>query len=100
MNFRETVLDIVRAVPAGSVVTYGQVAALAGFPRRARQVGQALRECGEDVPWQRVVGAGGSVRLQPAERQLQLLRAEGVAVLGTRVDLKRYQWRPGPLAFA
>ena len=100
MTFRETVLDIVRAVPCGSVVTYGQVAALAGFPRRARHVGHALRECPADVPWQRVVGAGGSVRVQPADRQLQLLRAEGVALLLTRVDLNKYQWHPGSLAFA
>ncbi len=100
MDFAERVYGIVRAVPAGFVVTYGQVAALAGFPRRARHVGQALGKCPADVPWQRVVGAGGSVRVQPAERQLELLRAEGVVMLSTRVDLRRFQWRPGPLAFA
>ncbi len=100
MNFRDQVLHIIGSVPPGQVVTYGQVAALAGFPRRPRQVGQVLKNCPLDVPWQRVVGAGGQLRLQPVDAQAELLRAEGVAVLGARVDLRHYQWRPGPLAFA
>jgi methylated-DNA-protein-cysteine methyltransferase-like protein len=100
LNFRERVFAIVGAVPTGRVVTYGQVAALAGFPRRARQVGHLLRDCPPDVPWQRVVGAGGRVRLQPGERQWELLRSEGVVTLTSRIDMKRFHWQPGPLAFA
>ena len=100
MTFPEQVYHIVRAVPPGHVVSYGQVAALAGFPRRARHVGNALAQCPSDVPWYRVVGAGGSLRVQPVERQLALLRAEGVSALSSRIDMKRFQWQPGPLAFA
>lgn len=100
MTFPERVFEIVRAVPAGLVVTYGQVAALAGYPRRARHVGQALASCPSEIPWQRVVGAGGCIRLSPPQRQVELLRSEGVAIKGLRVDLNSFQWQPAPLAFA
>ena len=53
MDFANRVLDIIRHVPLGRVATYGQVAALAGYPRRARHVGHALRNCPGDVPWHR-----------------------------------------------
>ncbi|MBX3167676.1 MAG: MGMT family protein [Candidatus Eremiobacteraeota bacterium] len=99
MNFADRVLDIIRAVPPGQVVTYGQVAALAGYPRRARHVGHALRDCPQDVPWHRVLGAGGSVRVDPPQRQLELLRGEGVVTQSGRISLKKYQWQPGPLSF-
>ena len=99
MEFAQHVLNIIRAIPPGQVVTYGQVAALAGFPRRARHVGHALRNCPPDVPWYRVLGAGGSVRVDPPQRQLELLRAEGVVTLTNRISLKKYQWLPGPLSF-
>lgn len=100
MTFPERVFEIVRAVPPGLVVTYGQVAALAGFPRRARHVGQALSGCPSSVPWQRVVGAGGTIRVSKPQGQLELLRSEGVEFRGHRVNLGKYQWQPGPLAFA
>ena len=89
MDFAARVLDIIRAVPAGQVVTYGQVAALAGFPRRARHVGHALRGCPQDVPWHRVLGAGGNVRTEPPSRQLELLRSEGVLTQSSRISLKK-----------
>jgi methylated-DNA-protein-cysteine methyltransferase-like protein len=99
MDFANHVLNIIRAVPPGTVVTYGQVAALAGFPKRARHVGHALGGCPKDVPWYRVLGAGGAVRTQPPQRQLELLRAEGVLTETGRIKLSKYQWKPGPLAF-
>ncbi len=99
MDFANRVLDIIRHVPLGRVATYGQVAALAGYPRRARHVGHALRNCPGDVPWHRVLGAGGSVRVEPPQRQLELLRAEGVLTQTSRINLKKYQWQPGPLSF-
>lgn len=99
MDFAIRVLDIIRTVPPGQVVTYGQVAALAGFPRRARHVGHALRNCPPDVPWHRVLGAGGNVRVDPPQRQLELLRGEGVQTQTGRVSLTKYQWLPGPLSF-
>jgi len=82
------------------VVTYGQLAALCGYPRRARQVGQVLRTCPDSAPWHRVVAAGGVIRVEPPERQQALLLAEGVVLRSARVDLNRYQWRAGSLAFA
>ena len=80
MNFFELVYDIVRAVPAGQVISYGQIAFLAGNPRMARQVGWALRVCPEDVPWHRVVRKDGSLPAFPQNdgRQRALLEKEGV----------------------
>lgn len=99
MDFNARVLEIIRCVPTGQVVTYGQVATLAGHPRRARHVGHALSGCADDVPWHRVVGAGGSIRIHPPQRQLELLAAEGVLSQRGRIGLAQYQWRPGPLTF-
>jgi methylated-DNA-protein-cysteine methyltransferase related protein len=99
-SFRERVLAVVRAVPPGRVVTYGQVALLAGSPRAARQVGGVLYGSGsrEGVPWQRVVNAAGGIsthKIGAGELQEALLRAEGVEVGPSGVDLRRYRWSPG-----
>ena len=75
---------MVRRIPQGRVATYGQVAALAGLPRHARQVGYALHALpeGTDVPWHRVVNAKGEVSLRATPGwdrvQLALLRRERV----------------------
>lgn len=98
-NFRERCWEIVEAVPVGRVVTYGQVAALAGFPRRARQVGKAMGSSPPTVPWWRVLNARGQIRTVPAEEQESLLRAEGVLVRNGLVRLERFQWTPSPLTF-
>ncbi len=99
---RERLLAVVRLVPRGRVATYGQVAALAGLPGHARQVGWALHAlpAASDVPWQRVVNARGelSPRAQPGAERLQraLLEAEGVAFDARgRIPLARFGWRPG-----
>lgn len=89
----------VARIPRGRVATYGQVAALAGLPGRARQVGYALHALpdGAPIPWQRVLNARGEVSLPgPAgARQRALLAAEGVDPEPSgRIDLKQYQWRP------
>jgi methylated-DNA-protein-cysteine methyltransferase-like protein len=52
----DRILDVIRAIPRGKVMTYGEVARVAGLPRGARVVGYALRAAGKRVPWQRVVG--------------------------------------------
>lgn len=105
-GFRNRVLDIVRAVPPGKVVTYGQVALMAGSPRAARQVGAVLhgiRDHEHDVPWQRVINAAGGIstfKVGSGELQVALLTAEGVEFAADepdgvlRVDLTKYQWRP------
>lgn len=104
MNFRDQVYEVVRCVPRGQVVTYGQVASLCGYPGRARHVGHALAGCGEpDVPWFRVLNAAGRISLPGEERQraqAELLRAEGVEVRDLRVRLAQFRWEPSPLAFA
>ena len=99
--FFRDVYRLVRRVPRGKVVTYGQVAALLGFPRRSRAVGKALSVIGEAdverVPWQRVVNASGGVSSRggfSAESQRELLEREGVAFdRRGRVDLEKARWR-------
>ena len=59
--FQQRVLEIVRAIPRGHVLTYGQVAALADTPRAARQVGRILYASGRTVPWQRVINSYGGL---------------------------------------
>ncbi len=95
------ILAVVRKIPRGRVATYGQVAALAGLPGAARQVGYALHALpeGSTVPWHRVINARGEVspRAQPGWEgfQRQLLEAEGVVFdRRGRIDLQRYRWDP------
>ena len=90
-----------RRIPRGRVATYGQVAALAGLPGHARQVGYALHALpeGSRVPWQRVVNARGEIspRATPGWEGLQrcLLEAEGIAFdTAGRLDLDRHLWDP------
>ena len=100
MTFRERVLEVVRQVPPGRVVSYGQVALWAGSPRAARQVGGVLfglRDADGDVPWQRVVNARGGIstyKVGAGELQVALLRAEGVEVGEQGIDLRRWGWAP------
>lgn len=91
----------VRSVPPGRVVTYGQVAEQTpGVRLTARQVGTAMRYAPPDVPWQRVVGAGGFLRTGKrspdlAQRQRRLLAEEGVTFLPNApdvVDMAVCQW--------
>jgi methylated-DNA-protein-cysteine methyltransferase-like protein len=95
----------VRRIPRGRVATYGQVAALAGLPGRARQVGYALHALSTDsnLPWQRVINSSGgiSARSEPGADHLQriLLEAEGVRFDESgRICLKDFQWKPRPNA--
>lgn len=82
---------VVGAIPRGSVSTYGAVARAAGLPGRARLAGRALRESPQEMqlPWHRVVGAGGKIVFPPSSvhhrEQARRLRAEGVAVKAGRV---------------
>ena len=100
MQFYECVYALVRQIPPGKVVTYGQVAALLGQPRAARAVGYALRflPAGTDVPWHRVINHRGhiSLRTPPESPLLQrlLLAEEGVVFDAEgRVDLAIYRWQ-------
>jgi len=100
MDFYACVYALVRQVPPGRVVTYGQVAALLGQPRAARAVGYALRflPADTDVPWHRVINHRGhiSLRTPPESPLLQrlLLEEEGVVFDAEgRVDLACYRWQ-------
>jgi methylated-DNA-protein-cysteine methyltransferase related protein len=87
----EAIWHAVCTIPRGQVSTYGAVARAAGLPGRARQAGFALRVAGDalQLPWHRVVGAGGRIAFPRASRahreQVRRLRAEGVAVRDGRV---------------
>ena len=100
-NF-EPIYNFVRTVPAGKVVTYGQVAGcLSEIAVTARMVGAALHTVPEGVPWQRVVGAGGTLPIHKrspelAARQKALLEKEGVKFLPSetpRIDMAHSQWQ-------
>lgn len=100
----ERIYAVVEAIPAGRVATYGQVAALAGIPGHARQVGYALHALPEasTVPWQRVINARGEVSARSAPDlgwvrgyQRHLLEEEGVLFDERgRVDLACFRWEP------
>jgi len=83
-SFEEAVTTVIRALEPGDVVTYGEVAAEAGYPGAARAVGTLLRNS-EGLPWWRVVGAGGRIRTPDPARQIKLLTDEGVLVIAGRV---------------
>lgn len=89
MSDRQRVVAVVRALGAGEVSTYGDVAEVASLPRRARFVGHVLASSDDELPWWRVVNAAG--RLVPGleAEQVALLLAEGVVVAGGRV-----RWAP------
>ncbi len=84
---------IIRAIPKGKVATYSQVAAAAGYPLYHRQVVQLLRKEGKTLPWQRVLGAGGRIRLKldMAQEQRLRLEMEGVRFRGARVIMEDHQ---------
>jgi methylated-DNA-protein-cysteine methyltransferase-like protein len=96
------VYRVVQQIPAGQVATYGQIAALAGMPGAARQVGWALSalDAEDDVPWHRVINAQGQISHRGAgdsvDLQRALLESEGIEFSHRgRVDLGRYAWEPG-----
>lgn len=86
---------VIASIPRGSVATYGQVAAAAGYPLYHRLVVRILRQAGNRLPWQRVVGAGGEIKLrfEAGLEQRRRLEMEGVAFRGRRVDLERHLCR-------
>lgn len=95
LDTAERVREVVAAIPAGRVLAYGDVAARAGAPGRARLVGRILAEDGHDLPWHRVLHADGSPAPHLAAEQLGRLRAEGVLAGNGRVSMRRYRAGPG-----
>ena len=84
----------IRAIPRGKVSTYGGVARAAGLPGAARMVARVLQR-GFGLPWQRVLGAGGQIKLtgDSAMEQRFRLEAEGVRFRGRKVDMKAHEWK-------
>jgi methylated-DNA-protein-cysteine methyltransferase-like protein len=95
---RTRILAAIKRIPRGKVCTYGNVADVAGLPRRARLVGTVLRQtpASTAVPWFRVINASGRISFpvgsEAYARQRGKLEAEGVVFAGGRVDLRRYGW--------
>jgi methylated-DNA-protein-cysteine methyltransferase-like protein len=85
---------IIRSVPKGKVSTYGKVAAAAGYPLYHRALARLLRKAAlQGLPWQRIVGAGGEIKLRDeaaAEQRLRL-SIEGVKFRGKRVNMEIYE---------
>jgi len=94
------IYEVVRRIPRGCVTTYGQIARLAGMPGQARLVGYALHSLSEttDLPWHRVINAGGKIsRLPDPDTTLTqrfLLESEGITFNDkAQVNLEQYGWK-------
>lgn len=97
--FRERVMHIIRSIPEGNVMSYGQIALYAGLPRAARQVGWLLRNTKEDLPWWRVINSKGTISIEGnwhADKSLQkkLLEREGIEVSNDmKIDMETYRFK-------
>jgi methylated-DNA-protein-cysteine methyltransferase-like protein len=102
-SFSQRVKDIIKRIPRGKVATYGQIAALAGNYRAARQVVWTLNSSSrkDELPWHRVVNSKGQISLKPNcgyEVQKELLQKEGVKFgKGGTINFKLYLWSPSSL---
>jgi methylated-DNA-protein-cysteine methyltransferase-like protein len=91
---RARIVNLIRNLPSGKVASYGAIARAAGWPGAARQVVRILRQV-QGLPWQRVVGSGGAIKLpgeNGAEQRFRL-RMEGVTFRGARVDMKQHEFK-------
>jgi methylated-DNA-protein-cysteine methyltransferase related protein len=88
------IMRCIRSLPAGMVSSYGAIARAAGWPRAARQVARILRQA-KGLPWQRVVGSGGAIKLagENAAEQRFRLRMEGVTFRGARVNMAKHEYK-------
>ncbi|HYP50326.1 MAG TPA: MGMT family protein [Pyrinomonadaceae bacterium] len=98
-NYRERVFEIVRQIPSGRVMTYGQIAEILGENYTPRTVGFVMNSAEKDLPWQRVINAQGACStghiILPVNLQQQMLESEGVVFNEKgRCDLKKYRWQP------
>ncbi len=98
-NYRERVYEIVRQIPKGRVMTYGQIALILGEGYTARTVGYTMHGAGDAVPWQRVINSQGACSTakmtMPVNLQQSILESEGIEFNEKgRCDLRTYQWFP------
>ncbi|WP_059171739.1 MGMT family protein [Bacillus sp. FJAT-27445] len=97
--FTERTIKIICAIPEGKVMSYGQIARLAGSPRGARQVVRILHSMSGNysLPWHRVVNSHGEITIKDEETSFQqrlLLEAEGVRISGNQVELSEFRHNP------
>lgn len=96
---RAAVYLVMEQIPAGKVVSYGELARQAGLGRAARWVGRLMSQLpeGTRLPWHRVIAAGGRLSLPAGSlaghEQRIRLRAEGVTIINDRVDIRRHGWQ-------
>ena len=99
-RYRERVFEIVRRIPAGRVMTYGQIADILGEGYTPRTVGFVMHSADEETtPWQRVINSQGACStgriILPPDKQQRMLEAEGIEFdQRGRCDLGRYRWTP------
>lgn len=95
----EKIFTVIVNIPAGSVASYGQVAAMAGLVNNARLVGRLLKLMPKDstIPWHRVINSQGKISFAEGTaqyiRQYQLLLAEGIVFKNGKVNMRLYQWQ-------
>lgn len=99
-NYRERVYRIVRSIPRGRVMTYGQLAEILGDGYTPRTVGFVMHGSNDQTPWHRVINAQGACStggvVLPHDKQQRMLEAEGVCFNESgRCDLRTYLWIPG-----
>jgi methylated-DNA-protein-cysteine methyltransferase-like protein len=94
----DPVFRFVKQIPRGRVLTYGALARALRLPGGARSAGRAMAATpsGKGIPWHRVLGERGKILIREPHASLQrkLLESEGVAIIESRVDLKRHLWNP------
>lgn len=96
--FTLNIINIIKSIPAGRVMTYGKVATLAGNPKGARQVSWVLKTqtAKHHLPWHRIIGKDGKIKIKDYESsfiQRSLLEAEGIKFdLKGKIDLNTYEW--------
>jgi methylated-DNA-protein-cysteine methyltransferase related protein len=99
-SFTERAIELIKNIPAGRVMTYGQIASLSGSPRAARQVVRILHSMSKkhQLPWHRVINSKGEIGIQDDESfqvQVLSLQAEGVEISNLRfINLNKYQYIP------
>jgi methylated-DNA-protein-cysteine methyltransferase-like protein len=97
-SFTENIINVIKNIPKGKVLTYGFIAKLAGNPRAARQVSWVLHSSSKkyNLPWHRVISSNGKLSMtsfEDKQHQKKLLELEGVKFLSEfKIDLKKYLW--------
>ncbi len=97
-EFSKQVIRIIQKIPVGKVATYGQIAALAGNNKAARQISRILHSSSGkyELPWHRVINSQGRISLRSGdgfEMQKAMLESEGIKVIKDKVDLLEFQWK-------